>query len=430
MPTILRNGVPTYISVEKYNEELAKRRKEVLGVNESTSRLESYNVEDLGKIWINGQEFSGMSYQGFSTVNTKTYVEEPSRANDGSIPNINDYDTFVVPRCKINFKYLNIKDYQRLCEAVQSNEFLVSYYDKQFIDPKTGTLLKVEHKMYCEPEEMAKLYNVGTDVFGVLDYEVSFIGTLNDLETFTVTYDGNGGSSVQTPELYDSLKGYKKGDIVYLEDSNKNRRYFQAIYYINSFKGIDLTNESYWKPHSVSQYSVETEYQKDNIVYEVKTNEDNKTSYTFYIAVYNGKFTNQPLTDTYYWKPINATKYNNSKTYSSNKISSSDTTNLGNFVYQDVLPTNIIYEAIYYVDTFSGQHPTNTTYWASITNEGVSVKWGQSIVIADPLQLFNKPQDFSSAKEWNTSPNGTGYTYKVGQSLNVYKNMTLYAIWE
>ena len=46
---------------------------------------------ELSKIKIGGEEFTGIGYQGLMTVNTKTYVEEPVRTNDGSIPNIDDH---------------------------------------------------------------------------------------------------------------------------------------------------------------------------------------------------------------------------------------------------------------------------------------------------------------------------------------------------
>lgn len=274
MPTIMRNGIPTHISIEEYNETLAKHRKDVLGIDESTGKLRHYNVQDLGKIWVNGQEFTGMAYQGLLTVNTKTYVEEPKRANDGSIPNINDYDTFVVPRCKVNFKYFNIEDYRRLCDAVMSNEFYVKYYDKQHNE-------FVQHKMYCEPEEMVKLYNVGTDVFGVLDYEVSFIGTLNDLAEYTVTYLANGGTIKGSPTLYNADVVYRKGDRVYLADATypndeTKRRYFEAIYYDNTFskeefaESENLENTVYWSSHGVaSQYSPSSSYSQGNIAYSV-----------------------------------------------------------------------------------------------------------------------------------------------------------------
>ena len=211
MPSIMENGTIKKVSVAEYNEYVASLRANIKLNDDGTQK--SDKVEDLDKIWVNGQEFTGMAYQGLLTVNTKTYVEEPTRANDGSIPNINDYDTFIVPRCKGNFKFFEVDDYRRLCDAIQSNEFNVKYYDKQFNK-------FVVHKMYCEPEEMFKLYNVGTDVFGLLDYEISFIGTLNDLTIHTVKYAAVDGSTNLTPKtfvIYSETAIYSKGDKVKYE---------------------------------------------------------------------------------------------------------------------------------------------------------------------------------------------------------------------
>ena len=193
--------------------------------------------ENLGKIFIGGEEFTGIGYQGLMTVNTKTYVEEPTRANDGSIPNINDHDTFIVPRCKVNFKFFNIRDYQRLCRVLNSaNQFPVSYFDKQFGEFRT-------YMMYAEPEEMAKIYNVSTSVIGVLDYEVSFIGTLNNLETFKVKYDTTGLTARIISE-YDSSVEYSK-DIIVKVTSGDNIKYYK---YKNetSASGKPVTDTEYW----------------------------------------------------------------------------------------------------------------------------------------------------------------------------------------
>lgn len=175
-------------------------------------------VPNLDSIIIAGNEFNGIGYQGLLTVNTKTYAESPGRTIDGSMPNINDHDSFIVPRCKINFKYLKIEDYQRLCRILNSaNEFPVTYYDKE-----SGEF--VTHMMYVEPEEMKKIFNVGTYVFGVLDYDVSFIGTLNQRDALSVTYKADGASSnlavVTTTE---------KGNQLYWGDSIKVMTTAEAI---------------------------------------------------------------------------------------------------------------------------------------------------------------------------------------------------------
>ena len=191
---------------------------------------------ELSKIKIGGEEFTGIGYQGLMTVNTKTYVEEPVRTNDGSIPNIDDHDTFIVPRCKVNFKFFNIGDYQRLCRVINSaNQFPVEYFDKQFGTRKT-------YMMYVEPEEMAKIYNVGTSVIGVLDYEVSFIGTLNDLEEFTVKYDTSKLTKRVISE-YSSTITYGKDAVVSVTgDEVKYYRYKNDT----SSSGKPVTDTEYW----------------------------------------------------------------------------------------------------------------------------------------------------------------------------------------
>lgn len=205
-------------------------------------------VKDIAKIWINGEEFSGIGYEGLMTVNTKTYVDEPVRSNDGSISNIDDYETFIVPRCKVNFKYFNIQDYMRLCRVLNSaNQFPVRFFDKQF-----GTF--VEHQMYAEPEEMKKIYNVGTSVIGLFDYEVSLIGTLNKLEEYEIKYDLSG-LTAKTINAYSSETTYNEGTVVSSTKDDKTTYYK----YINptSESGKPLTDTKYWKSISKVVDSVE-----------------------------------------------------------------------------------------------------------------------------------------------------------------------------
>ena len=193
--------------------------------------------KELSKIKIGGEEFTGIGYQGLMTVNTKTYVEEPTRSNDGSIPNIDDHDTFIVPRCKVNFKFFNIRDYQRLCRVLNSgNQFSVEYFDKQFGQRRT-------YMMYAEPEEMAKIYNVSTSVIGVLDYEVSFIGTLNGLEEFSVKYDTSGLTRKVIDE-YSSSVTYYADRVVKIVSDNETKYYKYKNE--NSASGKPVTDTDYW----------------------------------------------------------------------------------------------------------------------------------------------------------------------------------------
>ena len=138
----------------------------------------------LTDVTINGYIFKGFS--DFTTVNSKTYVVEPERSDDGSIPDINNSVVFYVPRVKISFKYMKIEDYQRLMLAIEPNEFVVSYFDYQ-----KGQ--QVRHKMYIEPQELEKIHTYRLEVLGILDKTISLIGTLNSIDTFALTYNANGG---------------------------------------------------------------------------------------------------------------------------------------------------------------------------------------------------------------------------------------------
>lgn len=198
MPTVLRNGQWINMTADEYNNE-TRRKSAELGLSltdngylkgaDTAELFPDGKIYDMGFFFIDNEPFSGFS--GFTSVNTKTYFEEPQRTGNGSIPDINDYETFVVPRVRFNFKYFSLDDYQRLCEAILPNEFVVKYYDKQF-----GKW--VSHKMYCEPEEMTKIYNVDTTIIGVLDYEISLIGTCNPLDTYNFVYGNLRPTEINT----------------------------------------------------------------------------------------------------------------------------------------------------------------------------------------------------------------------------------------
>ena len=181
-----------YATKDNVTKEIPKHDAEymqMLGWEITASPDENYNPYIYGMakekgnclepIIINGERFDG--YSDFYCINTKTYVEEPSRTLDGSIPNINDYDTFIVPRVQISFKYMTIQDFRRLLKAITPNEFNVSYYDYE-------TDNYVTYKMYCEPREMAKIFNKGYEILAVTEQKVSLIGTLNDMEYLTIMY--------------------------------------------------------------------------------------------------------------------------------------------------------------------------------------------------------------------------------------------------
>lgn len=375
---------------------------------------QSFEGHKIDSIKIGSEWFIGIGYQGLLNVNTKTYVEEPTRANDGSMPNINDHDTFVVPRCKVNFKYFKIEDYQRLCRVVSSaNEFPVTFWDKQFGE-------WVTHNMYVEPEEMAKMFNVGTSVFGVLDYEISFIGTLNNLKTFKISYNAGEINNI-VPTIKGYVGEYNK-ELTYHKDNvvSRDRKYYIAIFYEDTFKEKSVTDTVYWNSISPTLYSSETAYTAGNIVY--TTYEQNEeTKYNFYIAL--APNTDRPTTDTSYWKLITVNKYNPKSTYKK-----------GQYVH-DGNSTTTIYEAIFYNDQFIGKDVYDTKYWANspinaFFNDlgGLSVNWGNSVQISSVDELFTVPSiDGITFKGWKTDK---GLWYQPNQSVNVFNDLIMTAQWE
>lgn len=203
----------------------------------SSNRLEPIN--------INGEEFFG--YSSFFCINTKTYVQEPTRTIDGSIPDINDYDTFIVPRVKLSFSYMTIHDFRRFLKAVTPlNEFPVSYYDYE-LDRI------VSYKMYIEPREMATIYNKGFELLGITNYEVSLIGTLNDMDYLTISY-------------YDNVRYIDIDPNSTLENKNEYILFDKKEMIYGQYYSIDSANNLF---HNVSKEEQE-QNEKDKIVYRFK----------------------------------------------------------------------------------------------------------------------------------------------------------------
>lgn len=372
--------------------------------------------DDLAKIWIGGEEFAGIGYQGLMTVNTKTYVEEPTRANDGSIPNIDDHDTFIVPRCKVNFKFFNIRDYQRLCRVVNSaNQFPVKFFDKQFGEFR-------EYMMYAEPEEMAKMFNVGTSVIGLLDYEVSFIGTLNDLQKFNVIYlpkywDGANLVDLSLKAInYSPTTTYYKGQKVLW-----NGGYYQSIFYENSFKGKRPPNAEYWQVKVPTLWNDTTTYTLGDLVY-IDTTSGGTATRKYYEAK-RENFYGFLTSNKEYWKEVSVSAYADDKTYTK-----------GAYTYIGNGSDRVFYQAIYYKETFSGITPDNIKYWTKITpqiNIENEVNWGNSIKVLTGSDLADFYQIPSGKvfKEWNTRADGSGLRILAGANWSVFENLSIYPIF-
>lgn len=132
-------------------------------------------VAPIHNVTIDDKVFT--NYQAFSFCWIKTLKEEPSRGDDGSIPDLDNYVWFLTPQLKINFSLLSIDDYRALMKMIYSkNAFTVKCYDIVYE-------VETENQMYFAPEEMPKLYaitealNSAPTLIGVQDYVVEMIGT-------------------------------------------------------------------------------------------------------------------------------------------------------------------------------------------------------------------------------------------------------------
>jgi hypothetical protein len=129
---------------------------------------------------IDGNVFQG--YFEYSYLAEKAYKTQPVRSNDGSIPDINQYATFLTPRLVIKYNMMDIEDYRRLMLLLQSkNEFTVSFYDI-VLDKR------VTHKMYFATPQMPIIYQQYLKVMGIQEYNIELIGTNNDVVVNSVDY--------------------------------------------------------------------------------------------------------------------------------------------------------------------------------------------------------------------------------------------------
>ena len=149
---------------------------------------DNYNRTRLDLVEIDGEKFT--SFSTFSYFEEKSYSKSPTRSTAGKIGNLNSYATFITPRLKISFKYMDIDVYRRLIRLINSkNEFTVTCYD---ID----TDKRVTNKMYFYPPDYPEIYQRNLKVLGLLDYSIELVGTNNDVENVSITYNSNTTDTV------------------------------------------------------------------------------------------------------------------------------------------------------------------------------------------------------------------------------------------
>ena len=210
-------------------------------IEEQASRLpqayrNNYISTVLDQVEIDGNIIRG--YMEYSFMNEKSYFEQPTRSNNGSIENINTYATFLTPRLIIKYNMMNIEDYRKLMILLQSkNEFTVTCYDP-VLDKR------VTHKMYAAPTSMPVIYQQYLMALGVQEFSIELIGTNNGVQDYTVTYDYNIPDDVSWGYKTSATQTFKKNASGIIGEE-ATYTYNETSYNLNSEQTTTLLNNKY-----------------------------------------------------------------------------------------------------------------------------------------------------------------------------------------
>lgn len=179
-----------------------------------------YKAKDIHQVVINGNTYT--NYGAYSFILEKSYIKSPKRASDGSISNLNSYQTFITPHLIIDFSIISIDDWRSLMQQhLAMNEFTVECYDTIYDKTFKG-------KMYFATEEMPKLNllnrrrfdsnkNVWEDfiaIAGVESYKLEMIGTNAPFDKVSVVYHKNPPLDGYTDETIGEVDIYSGEQIV------------------------------------------------------------------------------------------------------------------------------------------------------------------------------------------------------------------------
>lgn len=148
-------------------EEQAERLPEQLREAYRNSQLDRIKISD----GVTELELTG--YAEYSYLEEKSYKTQPVRTQDGAIPEIEEYATFLTPRLIIKYNMMHIDDYRSLMKMLKrKNAFNVTFYD--VVEDKIVT-----HEMYVATPSMPIIYQQFLMALGIQEYVIELIGTNN-----------------------------------------------------------------------------------------------------------------------------------------------------------------------------------------------------------------------------------------------------------
>lgn len=133
-------------------------------------------LEDLKQLWYgleNGYSDNDYNevYNGYSCENVLTYTQEPSRDLSGFLHN-EDIQKFYIPTATFSFSYVNADVYSKLIQILNTEKFYVQYYDYEIMQDVT-------RDMYMTQHSLASFHNVGADLKGFIDLEITFVSRVS-----------------------------------------------------------------------------------------------------------------------------------------------------------------------------------------------------------------------------------------------------------
>lgn len=176
-------------------------------------RLSLYGTKNLTTFKLDNEVYSG--YKGYSFFWEQTLVKEPERS-EGGVIDLSTHAWFLTPHLVIDFSMISYDDFMRLSKQRLSKlEFVLEFYDTVFQQV-------IRRKVYLAPEEQPKFNLVArmlngerwTEIVGIKDFSVEFIGTNKDLDNITITYHSNPPSSSGTSDSVQTSTDLQIGEEV------------------------------------------------------------------------------------------------------------------------------------------------------------------------------------------------------------------------
>lgn len=123
-------------------------------------------------------------HSSYSFELQKVYVSEPSRNNSGQIAVFPD--KFFVPYFTVTWAVLSMENYKKIMKLTERDENTIEYYDSTDNSYKTA-------KFYAQQPTFNQLYSMKKQYNMVINLQIVFAGTLNEIGDVTVEYNANGG---------------------------------------------------------------------------------------------------------------------------------------------------------------------------------------------------------------------------------------------